>query len=210
MEIDKKAVGLRIKGIRNSLNETLEKFGKRFNTSKTTVFNWEAGRNLPNNENLKILVNIPNSGYETINHLLYGSSRNYIKSLLSEKYSDDLSIIEVNHLANQFLMSNPENEYPSLDEIESYVEETLEKEKDRKYKNILLMAKWLRMTRESIKRFADKAKENNSLNDEEQGMVNDIETNLKFVEDQYSIIHGLYVEDALEELKELEQLRDKE
>ena len=55
---DKKAVGVRIKLIRNALNETLEEFGKRFNTSKTTVYNWEIGRNLPNNQNFEILKRI--------------------------------------------------------------------------------------------------------------------------------------------------------
>ena len=55
---DKKAVGTRITLIRNTLNETLEEFGRRFNTSKTTVYNWEIGRNLPNNQNFAILEKI--------------------------------------------------------------------------------------------------------------------------------------------------------
>lgn len=52
METNKKQVGLRIKDIRLSLGESMEEFGKRFDTSKGTVNNWEKGRNLPNKANL--------------------------------------------------------------------------------------------------------------------------------------------------------------
>lgn len=53
-----KTTGERIKVIRLELGETLEEFGKRFNTSKATVFNWEKGRNLPNKSNLKKIAEI--------------------------------------------------------------------------------------------------------------------------------------------------------
>ena len=52
METNKKQVGLRIKDIRLSIGESMEEFGKRFDTSKGTVNNWEKGRNLPNKSNL--------------------------------------------------------------------------------------------------------------------------------------------------------------
>ncbi|MGC4389122.1 helix-turn-helix transcriptional regulator, partial [Streptococcus suis] len=62
-------VGERIKQIRLSLGESMEKFGERFETSKGTVNNWEKGRNLPNKENLKKISEL---GQMTVNELLYG------------------------------------------------------------------------------------------------------------------------------------------
>lgn len=69
MEIDKKQVGQRIKRLRLDFGLTLEEFGKKFNTSKATVYNWEVGRNLPNKENTKEIASL---GGISINELLYG------------------------------------------------------------------------------------------------------------------------------------------
>lgn len=70
MEIDKELVGKRINNIRLNKGWTLEELGKRLNTSKVTVFNWENGRNLPNKENLKLLADIAEI---TVDELLYGT-----------------------------------------------------------------------------------------------------------------------------------------
>ena len=56
--INKPRVGVRIKDIRLEKGMSMEEFGKRFNTSKATVNNWEKGRNLPNKENLKIIADL--------------------------------------------------------------------------------------------------------------------------------------------------------
>ncbi|HEM3694720.1 TPA: helix-turn-helix domain-containing protein [Streptococcus suis] len=72
-------VGERIKQIRLSLGESMEKFGERFGTSKGTVNNWEKGRNLPNKENLKKISEL---GQMTVNELLYGNVNNLIESIL--------------------------------------------------------------------------------------------------------------------------------
>ena len=56
--INKPRVGVRIKDIRMEKGMSMEEFGKRFNTSKATVNNWEKGRNLPNKENLKIIADL--------------------------------------------------------------------------------------------------------------------------------------------------------
>ncbi|HEM3429566.1 TPA: helix-turn-helix domain-containing protein [Streptococcus suis] len=72
-------VGERIKQIRLSLGESMEKFGERFETSKGTVNNWEKGRNLPNKENLKKISEL---GQMTVNELLYGNVNNLIESIL--------------------------------------------------------------------------------------------------------------------------------
>lgn len=67
--IDKKQVGQRIKDIRLEKGMSMEEFGKRFNTSKATVNNWEKGRNLPNKENLKIIADLAGM---TVQKLLEG------------------------------------------------------------------------------------------------------------------------------------------
>lgn len=81
MEIDKKQVGQRIKQLRLSLGLTLEELGKKFNTSKATVYNWEVGRNLPNKDNTKEIASLGNI---TVNELLYGSKEAYVKAIIQE------------------------------------------------------------------------------------------------------------------------------
>ncbi|WP_455937109.1 helix-turn-helix domain-containing protein [Gemella morbillorum] len=72
-KIDKKAVGKRIFNIRNSLNLTLEQFGKLDNlkASKSIVLRWENGTSLPNRSRLETIAKIGNM---TVNELLYGNS----------------------------------------------------------------------------------------------------------------------------------------
>lgn len=71
MEVNNIEVGNRIKSIRLDQGETMEEFGKVFNTSKGTVNNWEKGRNLPNKENLLKIARI---GGMTVSQLLYGEA----------------------------------------------------------------------------------------------------------------------------------------
>ena len=66
---DNNQVGQRIKDIRLEKGMSMEEFGKRFNTSKATVNNWEKGRNLPNKENLKIIADLAGM---TVQKLLEG------------------------------------------------------------------------------------------------------------------------------------------
>lgn len=51
-------LGQKIKQIRKEKGLTMEEFGKRFNTSKGAVNNWEKGRNLPNKANLKSIADL--------------------------------------------------------------------------------------------------------------------------------------------------------
>ena len=70
ININKKAVGSRIKQIRTNKGYTLEAFGKLFNVSKSNVLKWEQGQSLPNKERI---VNICKIADLTVNELLYGS-----------------------------------------------------------------------------------------------------------------------------------------
>lgn len=82
-EVDKKAVGKRIKKIRTDKEMTMEELGKKLGkgleASKGAVYNWERGSNLPNKERLKSIAKIGNI---SLNELLHG------KDLVLEKLSD--------------------------------------------------------------------------------------------------------------------------
>lgn len=77
INIDKKAVGQRIKSIRINKGMTLEEFGKLFKATKSNVNSWENGVSLPNKERLKTISKIGNI---SINELLYGSITEIIEN----------------------------------------------------------------------------------------------------------------------------------
>lgn len=76
INIDKKAVGSRIKQIRTNKGYTLESFGKLFGASKSNVQKWETGFTLPNKERLASISKIADM---TVNELLYGSVDEFAK-----------------------------------------------------------------------------------------------------------------------------------
>lgn len=86
----------RIKSIRLSLGETMEEFGKRFNTSKATINNWEKGRNKPNKNNLLLIANL---GGISIDELLNGNSQYkfmaFLHQQLKENFNNDLRLKEI-------------------------------------------------------------------------------------------------------------------
>lgn len=77
INIDKKAVGQRIKNIRLNKGMTLEEFGKLFNADKSIVYYWEKGKTTPNKERIKTISKIGNI---SINELLYGSITEIIEN----------------------------------------------------------------------------------------------------------------------------------
>ena len=76
--VDKKAVGARIKQIRINKGYTLEAFGKLFNASKGNVQQWENGVSLPNKERLASISKIADT---TVNELLYGNIEKDVEEL---------------------------------------------------------------------------------------------------------------------------------
>lgn len=76
--VDKKAVGSRIKQIRMNKGYTLEGFGKLFNASKGNVQQWENGVSLPNKERLASISKIADM---TVNELLYGNIEKDVEEL---------------------------------------------------------------------------------------------------------------------------------
>lgn len=80
ININKKAVGSRIKQIRMNKGYTLESFGKLFNVSKSNVLKWEQGQSLPNKERLASISKIADM---TVNELLFGSIDEFIDNNLA-------------------------------------------------------------------------------------------------------------------------------
>ena len=117
MEIDKRALGQRIKSIRQSKGLTMEQFGKLFdNASKGVVSNWEKGSNVPNNERLKMIAT---AGGITVDELLHGSRYEYAYKLFNELYDnlDDskkiLSDAKREELVDEFLQRTTKPIYSS-------------------------------------------------------------------------------------------------
>ena len=89
LKVNKRNVGLRIRQIRNSLNLTLEEFGKIFssdvnnkiNAGKSNVSTWERGDSLPNKQRLEIIAK---KGNMTVNELLYGSIDEFLDNNLQD------------------------------------------------------------------------------------------------------------------------------
>lgn len=79
--LDKKAIGQRIKSIRKGNGDTLEQFGKPLNADKSLVSRWEKGQTIPNSERLKKIANFANL---TVNELLYGDYETYLHLKIME------------------------------------------------------------------------------------------------------------------------------
>lgn len=102
MEMDKRAVGMRVSEIRREKGLTLEEFGKIVdNAGKSTVSKWERGSTVPNNKRLKIIAEIGNT---TLDRLMYGSILDFIlynlESLAPEKDSNFVPVITGGQLAS--------------------------------------------------------------------------------------------------------------
>lgn len=76
--IDKRAVGRRIKQIRINKGYTLEAFGKLFGARKGNVQQWENGISLPNKDRIYNISKIANLSVE---ELLYGDTEKDIEEL---------------------------------------------------------------------------------------------------------------------------------
>lgn len=108
-----------IHDIRINLGETMEEFGKRFNTSKGTVNNWEKGRNLPNKANLKSIADLADiSVDELLKEDLSQYARNRIDSLKEELTNKQIDNKWIDAII--FAVSSPFfNSYVSLEDVVS-------------------------------------------------------------------------------------------
>ena len=79
--IDKKAVGRRIKQFRVSKGYSLEAFGKIVGTRKSTISYWENGVNTPRGNCLLTLLEVMNT---SLNELFYGDTEKDIQDLYEQ------------------------------------------------------------------------------------------------------------------------------
>ena len=120
--VDKSKVGSRIFDIRQSMNLTLEEFGKIFNAGKSNVQKWEIGSSLPTRERLDKIAKIGNT---TINQLLYGSVNEFLENNIEEifKFADEPLILSSGNQSYLFKKN-------CIDYILSSLKEHLSFEKD--------------------------------------------------------------------------------
>ena len=83
---EKKLIGQRIKQIRREKGMTMEEFGNLLSTSKSIVYRWEIGTNLPNPERLKTIAKIADI---SIDELLYGSFTQRLGNILSKTLNEN-------------------------------------------------------------------------------------------------------------------------
>ena len=136
ININKEAVGLRIKQIRLDSGHTLEAFGKLFNTSKSNVLRWEQGLAVPNKERLASISKFSNI---TVNELLYGSVDEFLESnafefVKSSKYpffawsSYDITKICIEYINNHNLVSEEKITVNDIVKVQQVFYQVLEDE----------------------------------------------------------------------------------
>lgn len=82
MEIDKMALGNRIRNIRLEKSMNLKEFGFYIdNTSDSIVSRWEKGKSVPSAKRLKMIAN---AGGISVNELLYGDLTNFVYAIANE------------------------------------------------------------------------------------------------------------------------------
>lgn len=158
INIDKIKVGERIFNIRNSLNLTLEQFGKLDNlkASKSIVLRWENGTSLPNRSRLEIIAK---KGNMTVNELLYGSTEEFLKSNLIELINDIdntgylLDALQGIHLIQFTYWLNKKIDINNIGDVqtifESYLHEFIENRKSENFSKIAYLKKNKKLTLET-------------------------------------------------------------
>lgn len=129
LKINPTYVGTRIREIRKSLGLSMAAFADRINriehdqkAKSGTVSNWETGKNLPNNERLKIIADI---GGISVVELLYGPLRSYAHDRISElineekdyEFTDETKIEIINSAVNQSLKNTFANMFYAIGEF---------------------------------------------------------------------------------------------
>lgn len=95
MQIDKVAIGNRVKSIRINLGLTAEAFGKEVDSenpaAQSLVSRWERGVNLPNRERMKTIAELADV---TVVDLIYGIPLHKQKQSSCEADSRDIAMLE--------------------------------------------------------------------------------------------------------------------
>ncbi len=116
MELDKIALGNRIKSIRLEKSMNLKEFGYYIdNTSDSIVSRWEKGKSVPNAKRLKLIAN---AGGISVNELLYGDFRSYCYGIFDSVNADK----GYNYNKFEFL-TDPNAKRAFYDKVFGYVQE---------------------------------------------------------------------------------------
>ncbi|PNY18728.1 helix-turn-helix domain-containing protein [Streptococcus parauberis] len=146
VEINKKALGQRIKSIRQKKGLTLEEFGKLFGAEKGIVSRWENGKTIPNADRLKTISII---GDYNMNELLYGDILTFVTEYLEDylpeekKYlRNEIPAYEVGFLRDKIKEQNIS--YTDIEKLNVLLDELIQNTEIlflktiSKYKNYLL------------------------------------------------------------------------
>lgn len=115
---EKKLIGQRIKQIRREKGMTMEEFGNLLSTSKSIVYRWEIGTNLPNPERLKTIAKLADI---TVEELLSSSKKDYALKYALKSLNNILNTKAL----SQFDKDNSKFVYKYADEILPIIEERL-------------------------------------------------------------------------------------
>lgn len=101
MEIDKVALGARIKSIRLEKSMNLKEFGFYIdNTSDSIVSRWEKGKSIPNAKRLKLIAN---AGGVSVDELLYGNLKSFATRVSLEVVKEFSAKYEKKAIDNYFV-----------------------------------------------------------------------------------------------------------
>ncbi len=152
--IDKKALGLRIRAIRQEKGMTLEEFGKLFGAGKGLVSRWENGLSVPSPERIKLIAKV---GDKTVDELLYGDFLLFLMGKINSRLPKDKQYLE-----SSILLKDIVNAYSEIQALnislsdEKTLNTILDKiiiEADKNYDETLAL--WVN----TIKKHWDKASE---------------------------------------------------
>jgi len=201
MNVNNYAVAERIKEIRLSNGWTLEEMGKKLDTSKVSVYNWESGRNLPNKERLKAIAEL---GDMSVNELLYGSPRDYFFSVFP---NDDIEDLDVAY--ELYLIQYKDEPYQSKETILNFYENTalpISKEIDKKVNESFIFGYsysayiLIGLLRENIKE--------NDIDEKNKRLLDLAISELDFSFEAFSKAHGLEKQDYKWALERLDVIND--
>lgn len=202
INIDKKAVGQRIKYIRLNKGMTLEEFGKLFDTSKSIVQRWENGVSLPNKERLKAICKTFD---KTLIEILYNSSDeiiynnlNYISEETGLTEEDIKYLINTNYYEeNAGYISFDDDIYKIIKDICNYIKNCVD---ELEYKIEKLFNKIL-----SSKGISNYIKENNILYENKTGfyIIEDVDYLREFY--SYSVKDNETIKNKFDNLEHLKE-----
>ena len=163
--IDKIKVGERIFNIRNSLNLTLEQFGKDkdINAERSNVSKWERGATLPNRSRLEVIAK---KGNMTVNELLYGSPKEFVNNNIN------------------VLLSNLDGNTGFFSKILNFLDISIIKLRLEEVININNLTDVAKLFKKVVDRYFSKIKSDNAE------MINYLKRNYELSVDTFNILYG--------------------